>query len=346
MKKSFIILAAAFSIAACNKGLNKTEDLPETFLNETVPVNVQIMNMATKAESADPEEQINSIKVVLYRVNGNVKTYESFYEFQPEAREGTIYIDPSKDADSYYVAAYANVENLSPVTYNEDWTRFSEENPGDFQMYGYFSDTKDNILRDGRVTIRLYRQCSKITVEQVTLDWINSANAHKAFKVKSMFLMDVPGVFENIHKAGFNLNDKALWYNANGKDNNNGKEALLYSTATDIAVTEESPYETDHVLYGYISDMAKADNTTGWNPTGTSLVIEADFDGKTCYYAVRINRKDETEIRNKHFVFKNITITKPGAEAPYEALVEEESIAVTISVEPWTTVTYDNVVVE
>lgn len=346
MKKTLAILAAALSIAACNKELNKVADEALPSPESKVPVDIQIMNLATRSETVNPEENINSVSIVVYRVNDDVKTYESFYEFRPEDNGGTIYIDPSKEADSYYIAAYANADGLTPGTYDRDWALFSKESMGNFQMFGYFSDTKNNVIDGGKATIKLYRQCSKVTVEKVSLDWMNAANVHKTFKIRSMFLMDVPGLFANIHTPDFNINDKALWFNANGKDPDNGKDALLYSAANDVTVTETSPYETSHILYGYISGLTKADNAVNWNPTGTSLVIEADFDGKTCYYAVRINRKDETVIRNKHFVFKDITITKPGADKPSGALVEEESISVTLSIEPWDSVTYDNVTIE
>jgi len=343
MKKILSFLAAVMALTACNKEFNKVgSDLGQKS-EEKVPVSVSIRNVATKAGESGPEDIINSLTVILYRIVDGAKTYESFYEFMPSASEGTIYIDPSKEADSYYIAAYANVEGLSTSSYNQDWTRFSEESIGDFQMFGEFTKAKDDLLSSGKAEVSLQRQCSKVTVEKISLEWINAANAHKQFKVKSLYLMDVPGVFENVHKASFDLDSRDLWYNTNGYDKDGDQDVLLYSKATDIIVTETAAYDTDHTFYGYISSENAVNSTASWKPSDTRLVIEADFDGETCYYAIRINRENLEKVRNKHFVFKNIVITRPGADEPYEALTTEEDIIVTLAVSPWEVKTYDRV---
>lgn len=345
MKKTFFFFAAAaLSFAACTKTGNGTSTEGSTPEPELMPVTVQFSGVATKAESGNPENDVNTLQVVLYRVNGDTKTYESYYNFDPTAMNGTIYIDKNKAADKYLIAAYANQETLTEATVLEDWSLFSEEESGDFQMYGEWFKNASELTAN--ISIALNRQCSKVTVNKITLDWTNSANNYKTFKLKSMYLMDAEGVFANVHTLTDAIKTANPWLNKNGYKTN-GQDAFLYAQINSVEVTESVPYNTAHVFYGYISDLSTHNETSTWTESGTRLVIEAEFDGETCYYAVPL-RKDEvtTPYRNKHFVFENITITKPGASAPYEELVDETSISVSFSVAEWDTVNHGEFIIE
>lgn len=345
MKKTlFFFAAAALSCAACTKTENGPCIEQVTPDSEMVPVTLQFSGAVTKADSENPENKVNTLQVVLYRVNGDTKTYESYYSFDPAAMSGTIYIDKNKAAEKYLIAAYANQETLTEATYNEDWSLFSKESSGNFQMYGEWFKAASELTSS--INIALNRQCSKVTVNKVTLDWTNSANNYKTFKLKSMYLMDAEGVFANVHTLTDAIKTANPWLNMNGYKNNS-QDAFLYTQINSVEVTESVPYNTAHVFYGYISDLSTYNKTSTWAESGTRLVIEAEFDGETCYYAVSL-RKDgvATPYRNKHFVFDNITITKPGASAPYEELVDETSITVSFNVAEWDTVNHGEFIIE
>ena len=343
MKKTFSFLAAAaIAFAACSK----TETGPctdqENSNADLVPVNVQFAGAVTKAGESDPEKTINSLQVILYRVNGETKTMESYYSFNPAAMKGTIYIDPSKEAEKYLIAAYANQETLTQAKYAEDWALFSEEASGDFQMYGEWFKAKAEL--GDEVTIDLIRQCSKVTVNKVSLDWTNSANNYKTFKLKSMYLMDAEGVFANVHSLTSAVLSANPWLNKNGviTDMN---DSFLYKAINSVEVKESTPYTTANIFYGYISDLDKYNTTATWAESGTRLVIEAEFDGAATYYAVPVNKDNMKKLRNKHFIFDNITITKPGAKSPYLALAEENDVVVTVKVADWSEVNHGTVTI-
>lgn len=346
MKKTlFIFAAAALSLAACNKAENSPvingQNCHET---EPIPVKVQFSGAVTKADANDPESKINSLQVALYRVNGDNKEFESYYSFDPAAMEGTIYIDPDKPAEKYLIAAYANQESLTLASISEDWSLFSNEKSGDFQMYGEWFDLKAKL--GSTVEIALNRQCSKVTVRNVSLKWTNSANNHKTFKIESMFLMDVEGVFANVHDLTSAVQTANPWLNKNGFATN-GQDAFLYKDTGSKILTETSGYQTEQVFYGYVSDLATYNTTSEWAPSGTRLVIEAEFDGKTCYYAVPL-WKEGTSVpyRNKHFIFDNIIITKPGADEPYLPLAVETDVKVSLTVNEWDAVEHGNVTIK
>lgn len=344
MKKTlFYFAAAALSLAACTK----TENTPGTEQNDgttnAFPVTVMLNGPVTRSDAENPETKINSLQIAVYRVVGENKEFESYYSFDPAAMSGTIYIDKSKPADKYLIAAYANQETMTLATITEDWSLFSNEKSGDFQMYGEWFKPASEL--GSSIPVQLARQCSKITVSKVSLDWTNSANNNKTFKLKSMFLMDAEGVFANIHAIGSGISTEDLWFNKNGYRSGD-QDNLLYSAINSIEVTEKAPYTASNTFYGYISDLSTYNDTEVWKPSGTRLVVEADFDGKTCYYAIPLKKEGvTTPYRNKHFIFDNIVITKPGADKPYNALVDETDVKVTLSVSPWDEVNHGQVTI-
>lgn len=344
MKKTlFICAAAAMTLAACSKTGTEVCTDQETGIKEMAPVTVRLNGPVTKSAGETEETRINSLQVAVYLVNDGKKEFESYYSFDPQSMEGTIYIDKSKTAEKYLIAAYANQESMTQAGILEDWSLFSEEKAGDFQMYGEWCDLKENL--GTTIPIQLNRQCSKVTVRKVSLKWTNSANNHKTFKLKSMYLMDTEGVYANVNALTSAIQTENPWLNKNGH-NSTEYDEFLYRSTDDITLTEAVPYESEQVFYGYVSDLDKWNSTSSWAPSGTRLVLEADFDGRICYYAIPLRKEGvSTPYRNKHFVFENIVITKPGSDMPYSDLTEETGVAVTLSVNPWDTIDHGEVTI-
>lgn len=330
---TYFLAAAAMISAACTKNNDIKCLTPGSEASDMVPVSLNISGgyAATKA-SAEDNDILNDIQVVIYRLNGTEKTYESFYSFDPDEMAGTIYIDPSKEADSYLIAAYAN-QGLTESTLRNDWAIFTNEASDDMQMYGEWRNTKDKLLTDKKADIGLKRYCSKVSVRNISLDWENSANNYKTFTLKGYYLADTEGVLHNLY-------DVSGSFDRFNKDGAKGTSmaSFLCKPVSDVAITEADAYTVESSLYGYVSDASR-------------LVIEAEFDGEKCYYSIPVNQKTDLtpvtyyngQIRNVHFDFKKITITKPGAKTPYGPLAEENDIKVNLSVTPWSSVTYDNI---
>ncbi len=352
MKKTFFILAASALIAAaCDKNGATSSNGKDTA--DVIPVSVSVKTGATKALAAsDAEYAVNSLHLFLYRVdNKGVKTFESYYDFSSSTNGGTIYIDSAKDAESYILAAYAN-QDMTEDAFMEDWSSFSNESTSNFQMFGKTEVTRAKLESDKRIEVSLVRQCSKVTVNNIKTEWTNSANNFKEFRIKAMYLMDVEGVFKNLHDiTGTAANTP--WLNKGGHTSVD-HDAMLYDAIEEsnngVVVSKDKPYSTKHVFYGYISALTNytTDKNAQWVKNGTRLVIEATLDGEECYYAVKINRENNplTEIRNKHFIIDNITIKTPGSSHPYEGTVDESDISVSVSVAEWDEVDKGDIVID
>ena len=249
------ILASVMMLASCDQKNDPTTHQPEDAEN-IIPVQVNIDNVVTKAlTGSSKEKEIKSLKLFLYRLdsNGN-RTFESYYDFSSSITGGTIYIDLSKETSSYQLAAYANHSTVSLSSFDKDWSLFENETPDNFQMFGEKIRSKAEIVAKPEFEISLKRQCSKVTVKEVGVKWTNSANAHKTFSIKGMYLMDVEGVFQNLHSVT-GIDTKALWQNKGGHTSS-GKDNLLYDKINDQTIANGSSYSTPHVFMVIFQDTA------------------------------------------------------------------------------------------
>lgn len=341
MKKLLIYLTAACcTFAGCSKetavsGCKTDENTGEGL----VPVTVTLSGIPTRA--GDSESTVNSLQVVLYRAVNDELIYESYYDFDPEEMKGTIYVNSGKEAERYLIAAYANQETLTEAKHADDWSLFSEEAQGDFQMYGEWRGKREE-LKD-EVSISLKRQCSKVSVKKVSLDWTNSANYHKSFKLKAMYLMDTQGVLQNVSALTQEVKTANPWLNMNGNVLDK-QDTRLYKEISPIELTSEKAYDNDQVFYAYISDLSNYNISSNWEECGTRLVLEAEFDNKTCYYAVPLRKSGiEGTYRNIHFIFENIVITKPGADSPFGIPATESPVDIRFSIASWDEINHGTV---
>ena len=351
MKKTFLLFAASLAaIVSCDRSNIIPNDIPQEDTGEKIeteedtltPIRLNIAGQETKALSASSNEKtINSLQVIVYTKDASgTESYDSYYTFGDNSDDYVIYIDPNRtDVSEYRFAAYANQPAMNDETYAQDWALFSNESLSNFQMYGEKTYTVTDLKKAYTANITVVRQCSRVEVQEIAVDWTNSVNSRKSFKLKSMYLMDVQGAFKNYYDVPESVSKNYdLWYNKNGYVTSD-LDNLIYDKINDASVTEGASYTTDHYFYGYISDLVTYNEDETWEPGGTRLVIEAEFDGKVCYYAIRLNGLNDTEIqtniRNKEFIFKKITITKPGSEHPYSQLAEENAVTVSVTVQDW-----------
>jgi hypothetical protein len=355
MKKIFLTLAASLAIfASCDEHNNiqdpeqsqvPDQEQVETEKDVLTPISLKIGNPATRSSEASSYEQdINTLQIMVFTqdVNG-AEMYDSYYTFGSESEDYVIYIDPNRtDVSKYRFAAYVNQPELNDQTYMKDWALLSNEKTTSFQMYGESTYTADKLKTEKTANIIVSRQCSRIEVHEIAVDWTNSVNARKEFKLKGIYLMDVPGVSENHYDVDLSVSEnKNLWVNRNRYTPSN-LDNLLYDRISDIEVKETDSYKNSHYLYGYISGLTVYNegedwNNDNWQPSGTRLVIEAEFDGSPCYYAIKLNElnTDKASVKNKIFIFTKITITKPGSEHPYSPLGTENPVTVSVTVDDW-----------
>lgn len=329
-------------LTGCRSMTELSPDKGESRGDIAVQLTVSGTGADTRSLQDSPaESEIHDVKVFVMRMEGGEEILDSYYYYGEEPSI-TVYINPDKPADSYRFVTYVNHPSISHETIMQDWADLADESPDSFQMYGMTEKTVDEIMADPRVSVGVGRYVSKISVEKITLDWRNSSNSQKDFCIKGIYLTDVPGTMAGYR--GVPEDRKKDWYNKNGWTTS-GRDDLLHDAVEMTKLDNGQTYSQKHTYYAYVSDLQTFNTDSDWKKGGTRLVIEAEFDGKPCFYHLQIS--DGTlDPRNKHFVFEEIVITKPGADTPYGEYVIEEPIVFSISVNNWTVINKGTIVID
>lgn len=338
-----ICLFVLLSVASCQRQ-SLTEPVHESYGN-AIPVRISIPGIVltrSSEGSSQNESDVTDVKLVVYRMLDGELLLDSYYDFGSSA-EGTVYFYSDRPADSYRFVAYGNHGSLDFSEPDCDWTFFSDEVPGSFSMSGYADRVPEALELDPNVHIELRRQVSKVSLKKISLDWHNSANYAKEFKVTAVYLTDVPGAKDIL----FPVSDGVAveWWNRNGYVPG-VKDDLVHCDVVDGKIgLGESLGLDGFSFYSYLSSSQVFNDDELWVEGGTRLVIEAVHGSRVVYYPVPICQTEGEDTRNKHYVFEEIIIKRPGASSPYGAYPEENPVVVSCSVQEWRVVDRGTVII-
>ena len=350
MKRILLLACSVGALMACNREdiavSQNPQDLPA--VNEvttgSIPVHLHISTgIQTKGTSAnDKEDEV--LNAVL-----TVKGYD-----EDEKVSYTDQYDVSGSADM--------IINLKPCTR----AAFTVESGSlkDGVILKGLEEQKTHYYAKGQLSmgweelqaacathvIELVRQINKITIDKISVDWENTNYDSKEFRIKRMYLCDVPRypntaydeVVQSIYKQDY-TGEKAdiNYYNFNGLetfihkpnnvtyvgDNYRLDDQLL--DEIDVVISKAKPYDTQHIFYSYICNNTnlspkmkymQGDRYAFLAPM-TTIVLEAELDGTLMYYRFPI-LKIEGEVApkvpvNTHFKIKELIIKNLGAPTLY-----------------------------
>jgi len=117
---------------------------------------------------------------------------------------------------------------------------------------------------------------------------------------------------------------------------------LTIDSGIDAELTNGSTYSTQHTFYVFHNPYTIDKIGTTWNPRRTRLVVECDYNGRTCYYPVTLPQKIGTDrgvlTGNKCYHITLLTLTRPGStspEDPDQEVSSEIDVTVKIEVADW-----------
>ena len=93
-------------------------------------------------------------------------------------------------------------------------------------------------------------------------------------------------------------------------------DALLYDKLTSTTVSNEKPYEKEHVFYPYPNPTKDDNYDASWTPRHTLLVVEVTFESKKGYYPVVLPVLE----RNKTYVIDELVIRHRPGDVPYKPI--------------------------
>jgi len=347
MKKLMIFFCSIGALVACSHGnveLQKNEVLMPFEVNEavegTVPLRLRISGGVTaKSFAGNPNETTLanvSLKIRCWssEVNGGV-VFEETYQLGndtdiiinvPECSSADIEVESGAMSEGQYLKTVEGQKEYmyASGTLKVNWAQMqSQELPFE---------------------VSLSRLINKITIEKITVDWTNPNNDSKEFRIKKIFLSDVPQTYiENCNTTavyGYSSAysgepQGALFYNFGGLDEfttiASGTEYKVPSfkvdemlvDEVDAIVSQDTPYTVPHVFYAYVCNRNMAtpkvytvDSAQGFikvYPSMTTIVVMAELDGNVMYYRFPICDSEGTAPKNTHMIFGELKITEAGS---------------------------------
>ena len=351
MKRKFLLLAYSLGVLmACNKegvAVPQTpQDLPAVgeITTESIPVHLYISTgIQTRGTSVNDKEDeiLNAILTVKGYDEENKVIYTDNYDVSGSSN---IIVNLKPCTRAAFIVQSGSVKDGVILT-------ALEEQKTHYYAKGEISMEWDDLQAEGAThVIELVRQINKITIDKISVDWNNASYDAKEFRVKRMYLCDVPRYPEtsyeevphSIYKEGFTGTKVDFkYYNFNGlevfryKPNNvtyvgdifRLDEQLL--DEMDVVISKAKPYDTQHVFYSYICNNAltvpKVDFMQGdryaFTVPMTTIVLEAEMDGSLMYYRFPILKMQEGVASpvpvNTHFRFKELIIKDLGSPTLY-----------------------------
>ena len=351
MKRKFLLLAYSLGVLmACNKeGVavpQNPQDLPVVgeITTESIPVHLYISTgIQTRGTSINDKEDeiLNAILTVKGYDAENKVSYTDKYDVSGSA-DVIINLKPCTRA-AFTVESGSVKDGVILTALEEQKTHYYAK--------GQLSMGWEELQAAGAThVIELVRQINKITIDKISVDWENTNYDSKEFRIKRMYLCDVPRypntaydeVVQSIYKQDY-IGEKAdiNYYNFNGLetfihkpnnvtyvgDNYRLDDQLL--DEIDVVISKAKPYDTQHIFYSYICNNTnlspkmkymQGDRYAFLAPM-TTIVLEAELDGTLMYYRFPI-LKIEGEVApkvpvNTHFKIKELIIKNLGAPTLY-----------------------------
>ena len=303
--KRTALLLSIFLLAGCHRAA-----LPE---EGGVEVVFSILGEETRVTGTDGERAVDNWALLLYRDGRLVEagTSDSGADIRKKLTAGvyTAFAVVNPPA-SFVPAGYPELSSLQAAA-----SALRDNAPGRLVMAGSRSVTVP-VQDGGTQRIGVDRLVCKARIKKVSVGFTDPLLASRSFVLKGIYLTNCYGKsrYGGDLNASDIVSDAAAWHHRMGFQADGSVDALLAETDLDIPVTSGSPHGQEHAFYYYPNPLPETlDTRSGtWTRRRTRLVIEAEIDGRTYYYAVTLPASQ----RNKTYLIEEAVIRKLGSKDP------------------------------
>lgn len=330
MKKTFVMAAAAVSMAAFAISCNKSEVASENIAEETAEISVRVSSRAfigKAALSENNEQKVNNVQVFVFRGNGELDAYAS--------SDTKADIKLSCTTGSKIVKAVVNAPDLSSISkmkdLNSSITSLTDNSLTNFVMTG--SDNID-LNTDQTLTVHVSRIAARLAIEKVSVNFTSQAYRNMDMKIHRIYAVNVAG------NTSYDLSAApTVWHNQKALQTG-APDAMLMDDVADVKVTEEQPYTTGSYFYVYPNKVSEEPQDEAATARPTRIVVETILGETTYYYPITIGNI----AANTKYTISNLTITRPGSLDP-DIPVTSKECSFTISVNNWSEGPTENVTI-
>ena len=315
----------------------------ESTVQEKVTLTINIGNPATRSTGVTDgaDMGLSNWQVLVFKSNGQLEGYSVLYS--DGSRQCTLDVIPG----SKKIWAVGNVESIFKDL-TEEQLRYTISSLGDNSLNKFvMTDFADvDISGDRSLNLSLKHIASKIVIDQITRDFTNKDYSGLNLKIKRIYMGNVVG------QSYFDCSGNTIWYNQVCTWYNKlcvwdseipaAVKNLICDDNINFDLSEGGSYTTRHTFYVYPNLVERYAHGGSWTPRHTRLVIECDYNGRTCYYPITIPQEKENQIgvlpRNTIFHIGGLTLKRPGSTDPDDpGTTVSSTVAVTfnISVAEW-----------
>lgn len=327
--KTKTIIAAFAASAAVFTGCLKNETVPmehPATSKLTVNVSCDIDSKAAGINAEDNEKKINSVQVFVFSSDNKL-------EAEAYGTAPTLEMVTTKGEKT--VKVLVNHERLTTVTMLSDWTNYVAElevnKTNSFLMTGEESITvNDNTVNLSTVVTR---QVTKVVLKKITNNMALTQYQGSPVKVVGIYLINVVG-----HSPLQDWKAPTRWLNKGGRDS---EENSIYAEfPASKTISFGSADSSEHYFYCLQNPTSSDSQADTWCARHTRLVLEAQIDGKTCYYPITLPPLKPNHI----YTINELTLTRPGTDSP-DMTAPLSSMSFNLQVQPWSNETVSDVTI-
>jgi hypothetical protein len=311
MKTPFIVTAAlaALALGACQRA-----DID----GKPVEVNVTILGTApSRATSVtyDDESKVENLQVYVFN-DGKLEDYRDAGAAMTAQLTAT--------SGQRTVWALVNAPAITDVTTETELkAKVSQLDDNDTDAFVMSGSTTQELRDGGTVPVTVKRIVSRVSIKKISTDF-QYLLAQETMTLDGIYLINVAA--DNTYVAD---GTPTQWVNQlEHKDN--AYDKFLYDKLTSITVTNQDPYEQEHVFYPYPNPTKDDTYDAKWEPRHTMLVVEVTFEGQKGYYPVVLPVLE----RNKTYIIDEMVLRHRPGDVPYKPL-ETGDVTVQITVNDW-----------
>ena len=330
MKKILYCISAAAFTALVSCTTDYIAELPEPG-TETVPVTINVGLPSTKRIGENASDMLlKNYQVLVFTESGKFEAASLLYTNNTQTTlnlvPGVKHIwavanIPSVLADPANEAAFLNLKNEQRFTTYEK-----------ISMSAYDTPT---ITTETQINLSLKHIACKVVLDKVTRSFTNEDYGAIPLVIKRVYLSNVAGDTNYACSAA-----PTVWYNKQGVVDNGLASAhadMLLNDNINYSIAQNASYDVVHTFYAFPNPTTTDTYNTSWSARHTRLVIECDYNGRTCYYPITLPKASGEDLgtleRNKVYHISQLTLKRPGSTSPENPGDEVESkVAVTFKV--------------
>lgn len=278
----------------------------------------------TRSTSLNVENSISDIQIAVYSPSGQFCT-------GGEISGGTLTLSVPVEMAGYSVAALVNAgASLSSCKTLEKISDLQSSLSGNkpaagsiLEMFGVAG--KQTFHSGTTCVVPVSRIPAKVEIDKI----VNQIPSKPDFTIKSIYLINV-NTSSNV-AGGVS---SAVWK----------QQRKLQPLETDVLeytcdkiekkLDFGGSYDTPHYFYCYANPTTADTSSPTWSPRYTRLVVEADYNGTTCYYPISIVGSGKTLDSGNEYVITQLTITGPGSDDP-DVPISKMDASFSVTINDW-----------